>query len=106
MKTPKSFFNYRVILDRDANGHPFYSIRGVHYKDFGETIEGWDAEPLVLTFSQGDSISGYLNSLERAAIEPVLMVNGDKLEDIGNRPAEMFVSRSTKYPACLSTPKE
>lgn len=48
-KIPKTFFNYRVIKDHDEHGHMFYSIRGVHYGDYGKTIEGWDAEPLTLT---------------------------------------------------------
>lgn len=98
MKTPERFFNYRVILDVDETGHQFYSIRGVHYKDYGKTIIGWDAEPLTMVFDQGDSISAYLKTLEHATEKPVLRVEGNKLNELGERPAEMFVSLQGDFP--------
>ena len=101
-KPPKTFWNYRVILDKDKNGHPFYSIRGVHYAKHGQKIEGWDAEPTNLIFEQGDSITEWLRSVEAAVEKPVLMVQGDTLTDLGERPAEMFVSQWGEYPKCIN----
>ena len=103
-KAPKTFWNYRVILDKDENGHPFYSIRGVHYSKYGEKIDGWDAEPTTLVFDQGDSITEWLRSLETATEKPVLMVQGDTLTELGERPAEMFVSRQGDFPNCINEP--
>lgn len=95
MKTPKTFFNYRVVKDYDR-GDAYFSIRGVHYSNYGKEIGGWDSEPLTLTFGQGDSMSNYLNSLERATELPLLTVVDGKLEELdGTRPSEMVVS---KYP--------
>lgn len=92
-KPPKNFFNYRVVLDTDENGHKFYSIRGVHYTNHGKKIEGWDAEPLTMVFDTGDSISGYLDCLSRSATLPVLEVKGDELEVVNEKTAEWVVSR-------------
>lgn len=103
METTKTFFNFRVILDVDETGNQFYSIRGVHYEDYGKTITGWDAEPLTMVFDQGDSISAYLNNLERATEKPVLRVEGEKLKELGERPAEMFVGFEGKFPAMEPT---
>lgn len=92
-KAPKTFFNYRVIKDYDENGHMFYSIRGVHYGNYGQTIEGWDAEPLTLTFGQGDSITSYLETVMIAATKPVLAVIDGKLCESTSRAAEHVVSQ-------------
>lgn len=103
METPKTFFNYRVILDADETENQFYSIRGVHYEDFGKTIVGWDSEPLTMVFDQGDSMSAYLNNVERATQKPVLRVEGNELKELGERPAEMFVGREGNFPAVEPT---
>lgn len=92
-KTPKTFWNYRVIKDHDENGHMFYSIRGVHYDDYGKTIAGWDAEETRLIFGQGDSISEFLNVVSEAASKPLLAVIDDKMVESEPRAAEAVVSR-------------
>ena len=90
---PKTFWNYRVIKDHDENGHMFYSVRGVHYSNYGKKITGWDAEPTTLVFGQGDSISGYLGNLSEATSKPLLSVIEDKLVEESKRNAETIVSR-------------
>ncbi len=93
-KRPEKYFNYRVIKDYDKQGIEYFSIRGVHYENFGKKIVGWDSEPITLCFGQGDSPTDFLTTLERAPMERLLIVCGNKLVEATEKiPAEMIVSR-------------
>lgn len=101
---PETFWNYRYILAEDSNGHPYYSVRGVYYADYGKVIEGWDADEARLTFDQGDSISGFLSNIVEAGTKPLLyLVDGDSLIEFSESPAELIVAQQGLFPEITST---
>lgn len=82
---PKSFYNYRVVAEYEWHEKEVlrgwsFTIRGVHYEDYGEKIVGWDSEPIHP--SGEDSVSELFNDIEamsKAMYLPLLIRQGDTL---------------------------
>ena len=84
-KKPKSYWNYRVVAEYQWHEKEIlrgwsFTIRGVHYGNYGKKIVGWDADPMhPLGADKVQELFEDIEMMSQAMYRPLLIRQKDTL---------------------------